>query len=91
METKKMILSVQLAFLACTVSCASPARRAPLPKSPEAKVWVCTGGSSKRYHAHSDCRGLRNCGGELLEVSLRKAQQNGRTPCRICFRKSSGR
>lgn len=63
METKKMILSVQLAFLACMVSCAGPARRAPLPQSPEAKVWVCTGAARNATTPTATARGCGTAAG----------------------------
>ena len=49
------------------------------------KVYICTGGSSKRYHDDRDCRGLGNCSGAIRSVSLDEAEGMGRTPCRICY------
>lgn len=51
----------------------------------ETIVYICTGGSSKKYHSTSSCSGLRNCGGEVKEITLEKAQKMGRTPCKICY------
>lgn len=48
-------------------------------------VFVCTGGSSKRYHCERDCKGLSRCSGEIEEVSEEKAEDMGRTPCKICY------
>ena len=47
-------------------------------------VYICTGGSSKRYHATSSCRGLDNCQGDIIKVTVEKAKSIGRTPCKIC-------
>lgn len=50
----------------------------------QAKVHICTGGSSKRYHSTSKCSGLRNCSGAIKEISADAAERMGRTPCKIC-------
>lgn len=51
----------------------------------ESTVYICTGPNSKRYHSHSDCRGLGKCSGEIKEVSISKAESIGRTPCKWCY------
>ena len=48
-------------------------------------VFICTGGSSKRYHCDRDCKGLSRCSGEIEEVSEEEAENMGRTPCKICY------
>ncbi len=48
-------------------------------------VYICTGKYSKRYHAYSDCSGLNNCKGDIIAISKKKAQNLGRTPCKICY------
>ena len=48
-------------------------------------VYICTGGSSERYHSSPDCRGLGRCSGEIEEVSEEEAEDMGRTPCKICY------
>ena len=48
-------------------------------------VFVCTGGSSKRYHCERDCKGLSRCSGEIEEISEEEAEDMGRTPCKICY------
>lgn len=49
------------------------------------KAYICTGGSSKRYHCDQDCKGLSRCSGEIEEVSEDEAEDMGRTPCKICY------
>jgi hypothetical protein len=49
-------------------------------------VYICTGGSSKRYHATSGCKGLSNCSGEIKKVTVNDAKKMGRTPCKMCFK-----
>lgn len=48
-------------------------------------VYVCTGGFAKRYHSTPNCRGLNNCKGDIVEMSVEKATQKGKTPCKICY------
>lgn len=48
-------------------------------------VYICTGGSSRKYHRTKNCKGLSNCGGTIEAVSLDYAEDMGRTPCRICY------
>ena len=51
----------------------------------ETTVYICTGPNSKRYHKHSDCRGLGKCSGEIKAVTVSKAESMGRTPCKWCY------
>lgn len=51
-----------------------------------AKVYICTGPQSKRYHKTPDCQGLRSCSKEIKEVTLEYAKKLGRTPCGYCYR-----
>lgn len=48
-------------------------------------VYICTGRSSRCYHIDEDCRGLRNCGGQIKEVTLEEAEGLHRRPCKICY------
>ena len=49
-------------------------------------VYVCTGSNSKRYHKTDECWGLNSCSGDIVRVSIEKARQMGRTPCKICYK-----
>lgn len=65
---------------------------APAPKSAntaaETYVYVCTGGSSKRYHKSTSCKGLDNCQANIKKVTLSYAEDTlKRTPCKICYKK----
>ena len=68
-------------------SCGSSHKRVSVPPDSNSKVWVCTGGSSKRYHAYSNCKGLSNCRANIEEISLQEAESMGRTPCRKCYKR----
>lgn len=50
------------------------------------EVYVCTGGSSRKYHRLSNCKGLRSCGGNIEKVYLEFAEEKGRTPCKMCYK-----
>lgn len=65
----------------------SPHKQVPVPTDPGAEVWVCTGRSSKRYHAYKDCKGLNKCRGSIEEVCLYDAEYMGRTPCHKCYKR----
>lgn len=47
-------------------------------------VYICQGRYSKRYHSSPNCKGLDNCKGGVIKVTLEEAQKEGRTPCHIC-------
>lgn len=47
-------------------------------------VYVCTGNYSKRYHSSPNCKGLHNCKGDIVKMTLDEATKEGRTPCHIC-------
>ena len=84
---KHKSLYLILCTLLFCVSCESSHKRVSVPTDPNAKVWVCTGESSERYHAHNDCKGLRNCRASVEEISLQEAESIGRTPCNKCYKK----
>ncbi len=51
------------------------------------KVYVCIGGSSKRYHKSEMCKGLDNCQANIKKVTLSYAEDTlKRTPCKICYK-----
>ena len=47
-------------------------------------VYICTGGYAAKYHAKATCRGLNNCRGKVVKISVEEAKKQGRTPCSIC-------
>lgn len=61
---------------------------APMGAAPKStgSVWICNGKTSKKYHSDQDCKGLRNCTHELIEVSAQEAEDDyRRRPCKLCF------
>ncbi len=48
-------------------------------------VYICTGGYATRYHSRSNCSGLGNCGGQIVEMTETQARNQGRTPCQRCY------
>ena len=52
----------------------------------ETYVYICTGKTAYAYHKTDDCRGLKNCKGEIKTVTLAQAQQLNRKPCGYCYK-----
>ena len=48
-------------------------------------VYICTGGSSKKYHSKPTCKGLRSCSKDIEYVYQSYAEERGRTPCKWCY------
>jgi hypothetical protein len=50
-------------------------------------VFICTGKYAKVYHAYTGCRGLKNCKGAIIRVSLNDAiNKYHRRGCGVCER-----
>lgn len=49
-------------------------------------VFVCTGGSSKKYHGLKECRGLSSCHGSIVKMTAAKAREAGKTACKLCIK-----
>ena len=49
-------------------------------------VYMCTGGSAKKYHASKECRWLENCSGDIKETTVDEAVGSGRKPCKSCYK-----
>ena len=81
----QFIKSVFIAFMLSTTLCdiSAPAKKAV--KETTQIVYVCTGPKAYTYHKSSDCSGLNNCSGSVISVSLSKAKQMGRRPCKKCY------
>ena len=50
----------------------------------DGEVYICTGPYAKAYHLDSNCEGLDNCSGDIEKISIVKAENMGRRPCRHC-------
>ena len=48
------------------------------------KVYICTGPQSEVYHRTEDCTGLSRCSGIKKSITVSKANEMGRRPCKIC-------
>lgn len=77
----KLLLLFSVVLL-CSMA---PAQEQQIVTEQSAKVYICTGNSSKRYHKTSRCKGLRRCSGEIRKVTVDEAKSLGRTPCKICY------
>lgn len=82
-----MFFAITASMLLVFSSCGSSHKRVSVPTDSNSKVWVCTGGKSKRYYAYSNCRGLSNCRASVEEISLQEAESMGRTPCKKCYKR----
>lgn len=51
----------------------------------EEDVYICTGGSARKYHRWSGCRGLNKCRGAIKKISIQNARRMGRNPCKVCY------
>lgn len=53
-----------------------------------AKVYICTRSGAYAYHVKKTCWTLKRCNeeGHIKTVSLNKAREMGRTPCKVCTR-----
>jgi hypothetical protein len=51
-----------------------------------ANVYICTGKYAKVYHLKRYCKGLDNCKGEIKLVPLDKAKNQGKRPCKLCYK-----
>lgn len=49
-------------------------------------VYISKGSSAYAYHINKSCRTLKRCNdeGHVVAVTLEKAKEMGRTPCKVC-------
>lgn len=47
----------------------------------EQDVYLCDTKGGKKYHFDKECRGLSNCKGEIIKVTLKEAKDKGKTIC----------
>lgn len=52
-------------------------------KTKEKEVFICTTKSSKKYHLKKDCRGLKKCSSKIKKITQKKAENVGRTICKL--------
>jgi len=48
-------------------------------------VWICTSGSSKRFHSTLACPGMQNCASGADAITREEAEDMGRSHCRRCY------
>lgn len=51
-------------------------------------VYISKGNSAYAYHKKKSCRALKRCNeeGHVISVTLTKAIEMGRRPCKICYK-----
>lgn len=63
----------------------SPNRDYSLPKD---ECYICTGEYSKAYHIRKKCKGLKHCGGDVLQVKIQRLPDRYKNhPCVYCNKK----
>jgi hypothetical protein len=49
------------------------------------KVYICDSPNAVAYHSDKYCRGLQKCTHQVLEVTLKEAENKNLRPCKICY------
>ena len=80
----KHLLSLFLTVSLLSTFAGNSAAIASAAASETTYVYICTGSSATKYHAKVTCRGLNNCRGRVVKISVEDAKEQGRTPCSIC-------
>ncbi len=47
------------------------------------EVYICMSKGSKAYHLKKDCSGLKKCKKKIKKITLKKAENVGRTFCKL--------
>lgn len=84
---KNILLTIQIsAFFSILFATAPQVQKTEQKKEvkKEQIVYVCKGKGAKKYHSTSRCKGLSNCKSGVAPVSIGKATNEGKTPCKIC-------
>lgn len=48
-------------------------------------VYICDSEGAKRFHAADTCKGLSNCGSDIITLTREDAEDTGRTYCHKCY------
>lgn len=86
MKWFKLLAAAPILYLllaSCSNNSQKRERQEKCEVNPEC-VYVCSGQSAKRYHSINDCMGLSRCSGEILEMTIEEAEENDKSPCRLC-------
>lgn len=82
MKIMKRILPLALIILA---SCGGHHKPEKYEADPDC-VYVCSGRNARRYHSVDNCKGISKCSGEVIEMTIEEAENEYKTPCRICVK-----
>lgn len=74
-----------LLALVSLTSCGSRHKQEKHEADPDS-MYVCSSARAKRYHSVSDCKGLQRCSGEILEMTIEEAEDEDKSPCRMCVK-----
>lgn len=59
----------------------SPVDDTPANMDDKAKVFVCKSAGAKKYHLNGNCHGLKRCKHEIVEMSIKDAENRGLGVC----------
>lgn len=49
--------------------------------APQSEVYICKSKGGKKYHYTETCRGLNSCTHTIEKITLKEAQNSGKTLC----------
>ena len=85
MQTKFKLAVASLLLAVPTLVALSTSSKQYTKVQAEPIVYICTGSKAYTYHKTNRCRGLNRCSGNVVAVSLSKAKQMDRRPCKLCY------
>jgi hypothetical protein len=52
----------------------------------DTKVFVCKSNTSVAYHVKKECRGIKSCTHEVIEITIKEAvNEYGKRACKVCY------
>lgn len=83
-----LLTSAILLFLLCSCKSEKAGRQEKIDIATVAMsdtVYICDSEGAKRFHASDTCKGLSNCGEEIVPTTREIAENNNRTFCHKCY------
>lgn len=83
-----LLTSAILLFLLCSCNSDKAGRQEKIDIATVAMsdtVYICDSEGAKRFHASDTCKGLSNCGSDIITLTREDAENTGRTYCHKCY------
>ena len=83
-----LLTSAILLFLLCSCKSEKAGRQEKIDIATVAMrdtVYICDSEGAKRFHASDTCKGLSNCGSDIITLTREDAENTGRTYCHKCY------